>query len=43
MEEGLVPKETVPGSVVVTTVQVDVSFTAPEIWLLMLGFPTACT
>ena len=24
-------------------VQVDVKFTGPEIWLLMLGFPTACT
>jgi len=28
---------------VVPAVQVEVNFTGPEIWLLMLGFPIACT
>lgn len=41
-DEGLVPKVkgVFPGE---APPHVDVNFTGPEIWLAMLGFPTACT
>lgn len=38
IDDGFVPNDTV-----VLAVQFDVNFTAPDIWLVMLGFPTACT
>jgi len=41
-DEGSVPKvrDVFP---VVPASQVEVKVTGPEIWLTMLGFPTACT
>ncbi len=42
-EEGFVPKATVGLSLLVLPPQVDVKFTPLDIWLLMLGFPIACT
>jgi hypothetical protein len=38
IEDGFVPNDTV-----VLAAQFDVNFTEPDIWLVMLGFPTACT
>jgi hypothetical protein len=38
MDDGFVPNDTV-----VLAAQFDVNLTAPDIWLVMLGFPTACT
>lgn len=37
--DGFVPSETVAA----LPVQVEVNFTAPDIWFVMLGLPTACT
>ncbi|PYX45465.1 MAG: hypothetical protein DMG79_19250 [Acidobacteria bacterium] len=37
---GLAPNVTPPLEL---AMHVEVSFTPPEIWLVMLGFPTACT
>jgi hypothetical protein len=46
-EEGLVPRVKVglvgPGKGGVGATQLDVTMTGAEIWLLRLGFPTACT
>lgn len=41
-DEGLVPNVKV-GSPVEVPAHVDVNFTGSEIWLAMLGLPTACT
>lgn len=38
IEDGLVPNDTV-----VLAEQLELNFTAPDIWLVRLGFPTACT
>ncbi len=42
MDDGFVPNDTV-GLLLAVPPQLDVNFTAPDIWLLMLGFPIACT
>lgn len=45
-DEGLVPNVRVvlpPVPPVVVASQLEVNATGPEIWLVTLGFPTACT
>jgi hypothetical protein len=37
IDDGFVPNDTVA-----PPPQFEVNFTAPDIWLVMLGFPTAC-
>lgn len=39
----LPPPPVVPPPLVLPLPQLSVSFTAPDIWFAMLGFPTACT